>query len=61
MKKVELDEMSREELIGKEKDLREDLFRLKLKLATSELEDTSRIKKTRRMIARAKTLCVKKR
>jgi len=60
MKKVELNEMTTEELMKKQKDLQEDLFRLRLKLSTSELEDTSKIKKTRRMIARTKTLFAKK-
>ncbi|AEI14159.1 MULTISPECIES: 50S ribosomal protein L29 [Flexistipes] len=60
MKPSEIREMTANEIENKEKELREDLFRLKFKLATGELEDTSKIKLTRRDIARLKTILKEK-
>ncbi|TYB33287.1 MAG: 50S ribosomal protein L29 [Flexistipes sinusarabici] len=60
MKPSEIREMTVSEIENKEKELSEDLFRLKFKLATGELEDTSRIKMTRRDIARLKTILKEK-
>jgi len=56
----EIREMTVNEIENKEKKLSEDLFRLKFKLATGELEDTSKIKMTRRDIARLKTILKEK-
>lgn len=56
----EIREMTVNEIENKEKELSEDLFRLKFKLATGELEDTSKIKMTRRDIARLKTILKEK-
>jgi len=56
----EIREMTVNEIENKEKELNEDLFRLKFKLATGELEDTSKIKMTRRDIARLKTILKEK-
>jgi large subunit ribosomal protein L29 len=56
MKKQDLRAMDTEQLIDKEKQLREDLFRFRLKLVTGELEDISQISKARRTIARIKTI-----
>ena len=47
MKAAEIRELSTEELVKKEAELREDSFRLRFKLSTGELEDTSKIKQTR--------------
>lgn len=60
MKPSEVREMNTNEIENKEKELREDLFRLRFKLANGELEDTSRIKMTRRDIARLKTILIEK-
>lgn len=56
----EIREMTVNEIENKEKELSEDLFRLKFKLATGELDDTSKIKMTRRDIARLKTILKEK-
>ncbi|WP_022850610.1 50S ribosomal protein L29 [Limisalsivibrio acetivorans] len=56
MKTSEFIEMSTDELIAKQNELREDLFRARFKLATGDLEDTSVLKKMRKDIARIKTL-----
>jgi large subunit ribosomal protein L29 len=56
MKPSDIRQMSIAEIENKENELREDLFRLKFKLATGELEDTSKIKMTRKDIARLKTI-----
>jgi len=60
MNPSEIREMTVTEIENKEKELSEDLFRLKFKLATGELEDTSKIKMTRRDIARLKTILKEK-
>jgi large subunit ribosomal protein L29 len=51
-----LREHSNEELLALEKRLREDLFKHKMARHTNQLEDTMRIRKTRRDIARVKTI-----
>ncbi len=61
MKAAEFRELSTEELIKKEAELREDSFRLRFKLSTGELEDTSKIKQTRKDIARIKTILTERR
>lgn len=56
MKAAELKNMNSDELLKKERELKEELFRLKFKLATADLEDTSRISKVKKDIARVKTI-----
>ncbi len=56
MKPAEIRELSSEELVKKEAELREDVFRLRFKLSTGELEDTSKIKQAKKDIARIKTI-----
>ncbi len=56
MRVSDIRELSTEELLKKEAELREDNFRFRFKLSTGELEDTSKIKQTRRDIARIKTV-----
>jgi len=56
MKASELKEMKDAELNDKEKELRENVFRMKFKLATGDIEDSSQIKKAKKDIARIKTL-----
>ncbi|MCX8084342.1 MAG: 50S ribosomal protein L29 [Calditerrivibrio sp.] len=60
MKAAELRNMSRSELQKKEMELREELFRLRFKLSTADLEDTSKIGKVRKDIARIKTILKEK-
>ncbi|PLX67592.1 MAG: 50S ribosomal protein L29 [Denitrovibrio sp.] len=56
MKASEMKAMKDAELNDKEKELRENIFRMKFKLATGDIEDASEIKKARKDIARIKTI-----
>jgi len=56
MKAKEIRELSQEELIQKEKDLREELFNLKFQHAIGQLENTMRIRQVKRDLARVKTI-----
>lgn len=56
MKVKELRDLGREELTAKEKDLNESLFNLKFQKATGQLGNTAMIGKTKRDLARVKTL-----
>ncbi len=55
MKKLELANMSVEELKAKLKESREELFNLRFQHATSQLEKTSSLKETKKNIARILT------
>ncbi len=61
MKASELRELSLDELLEKEKDLRQELFNLRFQHATHQLENTMRIRTVRRDIARLKTIYNEKR
>jgi large subunit ribosomal protein L29 len=50
-----LREMSEEELMAKERDLREDYFKLKFQHGVGQLENTSRLNQVRKDIARVMT------
>ncbi len=50
-----LREMSEEELSVKERDLREDYFKLKFQHGVGQLENTGRLNQVRKDIARVKT------
>ncbi|QAR32786.1 50S ribosomal protein L29 [Geovibrio thiophilus] len=52
----EFKDMNVKDLVEKERQLREDLFRTRFKLATGDLEDTSGINKMKKDIARIKTV-----
>ncbi len=56
MKAKELREMSREDLLKKETDLREDLFKLKFQHSIRQIENPARLRQLRRDIARIKTV-----
>ena len=56
MKSRELRELDDEELRAKEKEFREEEFKLRFRHATGQLEKTNRLKALRRDIARVKTL-----
>ena len=60
MKPSELIEKSVEELSTLEKDLRRQLFDNRFKNFTNRLDDTSLLRKTRRDVARVKTLLAAK-
>ncbi len=61
MKANQLRELSPDELLGKEQDLRQELFNLRFQHATHQLENTMRIRTVRREIARIKTIYNEKR
>ena len=56
MKAKELKDLSPEELLAKEKEFREEEFKLRFKHATGQLEKTDRLRKLRKDIARVKTI-----
>ena len=56
MKPEKIREMGAEELLGKEKELQEQLFRLRLQKAIGQLDNALKIRATRRDIARVKTV-----
>jgi large subunit ribosomal protein L29 len=56
MKAKELRDLSPEELQTKEKEFREEEFKLRFRHATGQLEKTDRLRKVRKEIARVKTI-----
>lgn len=51
-----LREMTDDELVAKERDLREDYFKMKFQHGVGQLENTSRLNQIRKEIARAMTV-----
>ena len=60
MKASDIRDLSLEELRGKEKDLREELFNLRFQHATGQLENTMRIPELKKDIARVETILSEK-
>ncbi len=60
MKSAEMREMAPEELLHKEQDLRKELFNLRFRQATGEIENPMRIRAIRREIARMLTIITEK-
>lgn len=56
MRAREIRELTDEEMQGKAQELSEELFRLRLRRGTGQIEDAMRIRKIRRDIARVKTI-----
>lgn len=56
MKPSELRGLNSDELMKKETELREDVFRMRFKLSTGELENPAKLKETRKEIARIVTI-----
>jgi large subunit ribosomal protein L29 len=56
MKASDLRELTAEELQAKLKELEEEIFNLKFQVASQQLENTARLKESRRDIARLKTI-----
>ncbi len=52
MKASEIHELSQEDLAGKLKDARAELFNLRFQMATSQLDNTARVKQVKKDIAR---------
>ncbi|QSR89313.1 50S ribosomal protein L29 [Methylacidiphilum caldifontis] len=57
---VELRALGLKELLAKEQECREELFRLRMQKSTAALEKPSRIKELKKMIARIKTISKEK-
>lgn len=56
MRPSEVRDLSEQELEGKERELREELFRLRLRQKTQQLDQTHRLVQVRRDIARVQTV-----
>lgn len=56
MKAKEINELTTDEMINKEKEYKDELFNLRFQLATGQLENTARLKAVRKNIARIKTV-----
>jgi large subunit ribosomal protein L29 len=56
MKAADLRELTAEELQAKLKEMEEETFNLKFQVASQQLENTARLKESRRDIARLKTI-----
>ena len=56
MKAADLRELTAEELQAKLKELEEEVFNLKFQVASQQLENTARLKESRRDVARLKTV-----
>ncbi|HBZ69676.1 MAG TPA: 50S ribosomal protein L29 [Deltaproteobacteria bacterium] len=60
MKPKELRELSEEELRAKSKQLRDELFVARVKHSTGQLEDTAKMRRLRRDVARVATVLTQK-
>lgn len=60
MKGRELRELTREELLKKKKDAKEELFNLRFQHSTGQLENTARLKLLKRDVARIETVLQEK-
>ena len=61
MKAIELRELAVDELVQKAKETRTELFTAKIRHATGQLEETAKLSKLRRDIARMETVLREKR
>ena len=55
MKPAEIRELSAEDLAAKLKEAREELFNLRFQMATSQLDNTARVRQVKKDIARIQT------
>ncbi len=60
MKGKDLKELTREELLKKEKDAKEELFNLRFQHSTGQLENTARLKLLKKDVARIETILSQK-
>ncbi len=56
MKAKELKELTKEELLKKKKDLKEEMFNLRFQHSTGQLENTARMKVIKKDVARLETV-----
>jgi large subunit ribosomal protein L29 len=61
MKPEQIRELSVDDLRGKEKELREQLFKLRFQKSIGQLDNALKLRETRREIARVKTILNEKR
>ena len=61
MKSAEFRELNLDELLAKSQELRSELFNVKIRKATGQLENTAKLRLLRREIARAETILREKR
>ncbi len=61
MKSAELRDLSLTELLEKESELEEEIFRLKIKRFTSQIENKMLFRNRKRVLARVKTIITEKR
>ena len=61
MKASELRNLSEPELLAKSRELRDELFNVRVKRATGQLENTAKLRQLRRDVARAETVLAQKR
>jgi large subunit ribosomal protein L29 len=61
MKASEIRDLADDELLAKSRELRGELFNVKVKRSTGQLESTARLKQLRRDIARVETVLREKR
>ncbi len=61
MKSAELRDLSLAELLEKERELEEELFRLKIKRFTSQIENKMLLRTRKKVLARVKTIITEKR
>lgn len=61
MKNEELRELSRTELISRSRELKDELFHLRIKKSGGQVEDPSQIRKLRKEIARIETILTQRR
>jgi large subunit ribosomal protein L29 len=61
MKASELRELAEEELVQKARETRDELFNAKVKHATGQLEDTAKLGRLRRDVARVESVLLEKR
>lgn len=52
----EIRELSTAEMVAKEQEFKKELFNLRFRLATGQLENTARLRQVRKSIARIKTV-----
>ena len=56
MKAAELKDLTAEELLKKEKELKEEIFNLRFQHSTGQLDNTARLRQVRKDIARVETV-----
>ncbi len=61
MKLKQIRDLSNQELLQREKDLKGELFNLRFQAATGQLDNPMRIRKVRKTIARIKTVLTERR